>query len=318
MSAYIIQRLLLTIPTVLGATVIIFFIMRVVPGDVVDYLLGDSVTITAEQEEALRDDLGLNDPLPVQYVEWLRGIAILSPGDSFRTKQPIMDEVRPRLLVTAELAGGTILLSLLIALPMGVLSAVKQDKPLDYALRIVTIGGISVPGFWIATLAILVLGMYVGWLPPIVYKEPWKNPASNLQQMIVPALILGFGYSAIVARMTRSAVLEVLREDYVRTARAKGLGSFVVTTRHVMRNALLSVITITSSQIGVLIGGTVIMETIFVLPGMGSYIVTSINQRDYPAIQFAIALLATAYVLINLATDLAYAALDPRIRLASS
>lgn len=314
MSAYILRRLLLAVPTVMGATMIIFLIMRVVPGDVVDYLLGESATVSVEQKEALREDLGLNDPLPVQYLTWLKGVVTFQPGDSFRTRKPIMDEVRPRLLVTLELAGGTILLSLLIALPMGVISAVNQDKPLDYILRAITIGGISVPGFWIATLVILFLGKYVGWLPPIVYKQPWKDLPSNLQQMIIPAMILGFAYSAIVARMTRSAVLDVLREDYVRTARAKGLGSFVVTTRHVMRNAMLSVITITAAQIGALVGGTVIMETIFVLPGMGSYTVTAINQRDYPTIQFTITLLATSYVLINLLTDLSYAALDPRIR----
>jgi peptide/nickel transport system permease protein len=314
MAHYTVRRLLMAIPTILGATMIIFFIMRVLPGDVVDIITGEAGTVNEVQREQLREDLGLNDPLPVQYAKWMSNLLMFDPGDSLASNRPIMSEVKPRILVTGQLALGAILVSLLIAIPVGTISAIKQDSWVDYLMRVVSIGGLSMPSFWLATILIMVLSRYFGWLPPLEYKEPWTDLRSNLSQMFWPVLIVGYALSASVSRMTRSAVLEALREDYVRTARAKGLANFAVHTRHVLRNALLPIVTISAGQFGNLIGGAVVAETIFVLPGMGSYIVNSITLRDYPAVQFTVTLMAFVFVFINLATDLSYGFLDPRIR----
>lgn len=314
MARYTFRRLIMAVPTIIGATMIIFFIMRVVPGDVVDIITGEAGTVNEAQREQLREDLGLNDSLPVQYVKWLGDLVRFDPGQSLASSRPIIDEVKPRVLVTAQLAIGAILVSLIIAIPIGTVSAIKQDSWVDYLMRIVSIGGLSMPSFWLATLLIMVLSRYFGWLPPLEYKEPWVDPRSNLSQMFWPVIILGYALSASVSRMTRSAVLEALREDYVRTARAKGLGGFAIHTRHVLRNALLPIVTISAGQFGNLIGGAVVAESIFVLPGMGSYIVNSITLRDYPAVQFAVTMMAFVFVFINLATDLSYGILDPRIR----
>ncbi len=314
MARYTFRRLLMAIPTIVGATIIIFFIMRVVPGDVVDIITGEAGTVNEAQREQLREDLGLNDPLPVQYLKWVGDLILFDPGVSLASQRPIISEVKPRILVTGQLAIGAILVSLIIAIPIGTISAIKQDSWVDYLMRIVSIGGLSMPSFWLATLLIMVLSRYFGWLPPLEYKEPWVDPRSNFSQMLWPVLILGYALSASVSRMTRSAVLEALREDYVRTARAKGLSDFPLHTRHVLRNALLPIVTISAGQFGNLIGGAVVAESIFVLPGMGSYIVNSITLRDYPAVQFAVTLMAFVFVFINLATDLSYGILDPRIR----
>jgi peptide/nickel transport system permease protein len=314
MSHYIVNRLLLAVPTILGATVIIFLIMRVIPGDVVDTITGESGTVSEARREELRKELGLKDNLAVQYGKWIRDLVVLDPGDSIVSGQPIIDQVRPRLLVTAELAIGAILVSVLIAIPIGIISAIKQDTWIDYVMRVVSIGGLSLPSFWLATLVILMLSRYFNWLPPLEYHDIWEDPSSNLQQMVWPIVIVGYALSASVSRMTRSSILEVLREDYVRTARAKGLNSFTVSIRHVLRNALLPVVTISAAQLGNLIAGSVVMETIFVLPGIGSYTVNAITQRDYPAVQFSVTLMALVFVVINLLTDLSYGLLDPRIR----
>ena len=314
MAHYAMRRLLMAVPTIIGATVIIFIIMRVVPGDVVDIITGEAGSGNEAKREQLRDELGLADPLPVQYLKWIGDLSTLDAGDSLVSRRPILSEVRPRILVTAELAFGAIFVSLLIAIPIGTISAIKQDSWIDYVMRVVSIGGLSLPSFWIATLIIMVLSRYFGWLPPLQYSEPWDDPRANISQMFWPVLILGYALSASVSRMTRSSVLEALREDYVRTARAKGLSGFDVNIRHVLRNALLPVVTISAGQFGALIGGAVVTESIFVLPGMGSYIVNAITLRDYPAVQFTVALMAFVFVFINLATDLSYGFLDPRIR----
>lgn len=314
MSRYILNRLFLAIPTILGATVIIFLIMRVIPGDVVDTITGESGTVSEARREELREELGLKDNLAVQYGKWIRDLIVLDPGDSIVSGQPIIEQVRPRILVTAELAIGAIVVSALIAIPIGTISAIKQDTWIDYVMRVVSIGGLSLPSFWLATLVILMLSRYFNWLPPLEYHDIWEDPSSNLRQMFWPIVIVGYALSASVSRMTRSSVLEVLREDYVRTARAKGLNSFTVSIRHVLRNALLPVVTISAAQLGNLIAGSVVMETIFVLPGMGSYTVNAIAQRDYPAVQFSVAFMALVFVMLNLLTDLSYGFLDPRIR----
>ena len=290
--------------------------MRVVPGDVVDTITGEAGTVSEAQREQLREDLGLNDPFAVQYINWLRDLILLDPGESLASRRSIMAEIRPRLLVSAELAAGAIILSVLIAIPLGTISAIKQDSWIDYVIRVISIGGLSMPSFWLATLVLMVLGRYFGWLPPLEYHQLWDSPWENIKQLFWPVVILGYALSASVSRMTRSAVLDALREDYVRTARAKGLTALKVNTRHVLRNALLPVVTITAGQFGHLVGGAVVTETIFVLPGMGSYIVSAITLRDYPAVQFTVMIMAASFVLINLVTDLTYGLLDPRIRYA--
>ena len=313
MTGYITRRLLLAIPTVLGATIILFMIMRVAPGDVVTVIVGEG-SISQEQRASIRHELGLDEPLPVQYLDWLRSMVSIHPGKSLITEREIAPDVGGRLLVSAELAIGAILLSILIAIPLGTLSALRQDSPTDFAVRVLSIGGLSLPSFWIAGLALLLSGKYLGWLPPISYQSLRQAPLENLKQMFLPMMILGYALSATVARMTRSSVLDVLGEDYIRTARAKGLSSRIVTVRHVLRNAMLPVITISGAQLGYLLGGTVIMESIFVIPGLGIYTLEGIQNRDYPVVQFTIVLMALFQVLANLITDLCYAALDPRIR----
>jgi peptide/nickel transport system permease protein len=310
---YLTRRLLLALPTLIGATVIVFIIMRVAPGDVVDVIVGDG-DVPEEQREEIRDKLGLHDPVPIQYLNWLGGVVTFDVGDSLVTDRPIVPDLRGRAFVTAELAFGSILLSLLIAIPLGTLSALKQDTPIDYALRFLSIGGLSLPSFWIATVLLVFLSRSFGWIPPIEYEEITEDPVQNLQQLFLPMLILGYALSAVISRLTRSSVLEVLREDYVRTARAKGLRDRTVVIRHGLRNALLPVVTVTGSQFGYLLGGTVIMESIFTIPGVGQYTLDAILRRDYPVVQFCIVFMATIQIFTNLLTDVSYGVIDPRIR----
>jgi peptide/nickel transport system permease protein len=314
MTAYIIRRLLLAIPTVLGTTLIIFTIMRVMPGDVVDTIIGDEVVATEAQKDRIREDLGLSDPLPVQYLTWLSGVVTLDFGDSLWTRRPILDDVARRLVPTLQIAVGALIVSLLVAIPAGAVSAIRQGSIVDYAVRGFAIAGLAIPNFWIATMALLLSNLYFGWIPPIAYRDFWTDPSQNMQQLLGPMLILGYALAAPVARMTRSAVLEVLREDYIRTARAKGLRQSNVLFRHGLKNALLPIITISATQVGFLISGSVIMETIFVVPGLGKFVVDSIHGRDYPVVQLLVTFMAVGYVFINLLTDLSYAWLDPRIR----
>lgn len=313
MYRYIGRRLLLAVPTLLGATVIVFVIMRVAPGDVVDVIVGDG-DVPAAQKEAIRDALGLNDSLPVQYLDWVRELVTLDIGNSLVTDREILPDLKGRAVVTAEVAFGAILLSLLIAIPLGTISALKQDTPLDYLLRFVSIGGLSLPSFWIATVLLVALSRWFGWIPPIEYKSLAEDPLSNLKQLFLPMLILGYALSAVISRLTRSSVLEVLRDDYVRTARAKGLAERTVVVRHGLRNALLPVVTVTGAQFGYLLGGTVIMESIFTIPGVGQYTLDAILRRDYPVVQFCIVFMATVQVVTNLLTDVSYGIIDPRIR----
>jgi peptide/nickel transport system permease protein len=315
MQQYIMRRLLMLIPTLMGVSIIVFAIMRVVPGDVARMILsgGDSAA-SEEAVQQLREDMGLNRPLVVQYGDWLWDMVRLNPGKSLFTNDPIIDQIQARFPVTLELALGAVIVALVIAIPVGVLSALYQDTWVDYVFRVVSVAGLSVPTFWLGVLTILVLSTYFNWVPPLGYSYLWDDPGRNLQQMVWPMLILGYWYSAVVSRMTRSTMLEVLREDYVRTARAKGLRGRVVVVRHALRNALLPVITIAALQFGHLLGGSVITESIFALPGIGTYLVDAILHRDIPVTQALIVLSAAVYVILNLLVDLTYAWLDPRIR----
>ncbi|MBI4498094.1 MAG: ABC transporter permease [Chloroflexi bacterium] len=316
MQEYILRRLVVMIPALIGVSLIVFAVMRIIPGDVAALIAtrGGEGQATEAEIAALREKLGLNKPLPVQYVEWIGGLVRLDAGISLWSGQPVMEELARRFPVSAELAILSIAISLVIAIPIGVLSAIRQDTWVDYLFRVVSISGLAVPGFWLAILIILFLSVWFRWIPPLGYASFFDDPVKNLQQMIWPALALGYRLSAIVSRMTRSTMLEVLREDYIRTAWAKGLRGRAVIYRHALKNALLPVITISAIQLGHLLGGTVIMETVFSLPGIGRLLVDSIYQRDFPVVQTIVVLMAIIFAITNLIVDLLYAWLNPRIR----
>jgi peptide/nickel transport system permease protein len=318
MFTYILRRVLLMFPTLLGSVTLIFLVMRLLPGDVALYILGsdESAEVNREALTQIRRELGLDQSLPVQYVQWLWGVARLDFGNSYWTKQPVIEELAQRYPMTANLALLSLLLSTAIAVPVGVLSAVKQDTVADYAARIFVITGLSLPNFWLAILVILGLVHYFKWLPPLDYAPFWADPWLNFKQLVFPAVVTGYRLSAIGARMTRSSVLEVLRDDYVRTARAKGLGERVVVVKHALKNALLPVITITSVELLVLFGGLVVVETVFTIPGIGRFLVDAIIHRDYPSIQALVFVFSLFVVVVNLLVDITYAILDPRIRYA--
>jgi peptide/nickel transport system permease protein len=319
MHRYVIRRLLMMIPILFGVSLVVFFIMRMVPGDVATMILmGPTGDVGARQEDiaALREKLGLDRPLAIQYLSWVGGLLTLDLGESLWSGRPIFEEVLERFPLTLELAALSIIISGFIALLTGVLSAVRQNTWVDYLFRAVSIAGLSVPNFWLGTMAILILSRYFLWSPPLGYTAFTDDPLINLQQMIWPAIILGYSLAAVTSRMTRSSLLEVLREDYIRTAWAKGLSERVIVLRHAFRNALLPVLTLSAIQLGTLLGGTVIMETIFTLPGIGRYLVDSIFHRDYPVTQTIITIMAVKFVFINLIVDLLYGLIDPRIRYA--
>jgi peptide/nickel transport system permease protein len=318
MRTYILRRIVLMIPTLLGAVTLIFLIMRLLPGDVALYILGsdESSEMNREALQRIRSELGLDQPLIVQYGEWIWKALRFDFGNSYWTRQPVLDELGRRYPMTANLAILSLILGTLIAIPIGVLSAVRQDTMVDYAARIFSIAGLSVPSFWLAILIILGLVHYFNWLPPLDYAPFWVDPWLNFKQLVFPALATGYRLSAIGARMTRSSILEVLREDYVRTARAKGVQERVVVLRHALKNALLPVITIIGIELLVLFGGLVVVETVFTIPGIGRFLVDAITHRDYPSIQALVFVFSAFVLVINLLVDIVYGVLDPRIRYA--
>lgn len=316
MSTYILRRILLMVPTLLGAVTLIFILMRLLPGDVALYILGsgESSDVNKQALVQIRQDLGLDQPLIVQYGRWIWGAVRLDFGKSYWTRQSVMEELRQRYPITANLALMSLFLGTAIAVPIGILSAVKQDTLIDYAARLFVIAGLSLPNFWLAILVILGLVHYFQWLPPLTYAPFWEDPWLNFKQLIFPALITGYRLSAIGARMTRSSLLEVLRDDFVRTARAKGLRDRTVVLKHALRNALLPVVTIIGVELLVLFGGLVVIETVFTIPGIGRFLVDAIAHRDYPSIQALVFVFALFVVTVNLLVDLIYGVLDPRIR----
>ncbi|MBI4308501.1 MAG: ABC transporter permease [Chloroflexi bacterium] len=313
MKRYIAQRTLLAIPVVLGVSILIFFMVRVLPGDVATARLGDSAT--PADIAGLRARLGLDRPLHVQYAEWIAGVVSGNPGVSLWTDQPIGQMLTNAIPVTVELTLLATFISLLIGIPAGVLSAIYQDRPADYLARLIGIAGLAIPNFWLGTLLVILPSIWFGWIPPVQYVPLAQDPWVNLQQFILPAIALGAYLAAIVTRLTRSSLLEVLRQDYVRTARAKGLTERLVINRHAFRNAVIPVTTLAALQFGQLLGGTVIIERIFSLPGLGRLTVDAMLARDYLTVQTNVFLLAAAFALVNLIVDLSYGALDPRIRL---
>ena len=274
MRQYAIRRLMLFVPTLILATMLVFALFWVVPGDAAYLILGggdeeDGARVSVEQLAALRHELGLDRPIYTQYGLWLWDVVRGDLGTSIWYKTPVLDELKTRFVVTMELAFLTLFLAVLVAIPLGVISAVRQDTPTDYGSRLFTLLGIAMPTFWLGILTIYGLAYFFNWLPPLRYADVWENPTTNLQQMVFPALVLATHDLAFLGRVTRSSMLEVLREDYVRTARSKGLKEMTVLGRHALKNAILPVVTISGSQFGRLLGGTIIVETIFVMPGHG-------------------------------------------------
>ncbi|WP_295048506.1 ABC transporter permease [uncultured Paracoccus sp.] len=318
MLGYIARRLLGLVPILFGISVVVFVIMRLLPGDVAAMILGGDEeggnAASAEAIEALRLQMGLNDPLWLQYVNWIGGLLRLDAGNSLWSGRPVFTEIAERMPLTLELAVIALLISMVFAIPVGIYSAVRKDTPVDYIMRSISIAGLAIPSFWLGTLTILLLTLWFNWTPPLGYVPFTRDPLVNLQQLIWPALVLGFGNAALISRMTRSTMLEVLQEDYVRTARAKGLRPRVVLGKHALRNAMLPVLTLGAIELGGLLGGTVVMETIFTLPGIGRYLVDAIYHRDYPVVQTIILLMGVLYVVLNLIVDILYAVFDPRIR----
>ena len=314
MQKYVIRRLLLAIPVLLISSLIVFGLMRVMPGDALIALMGESGNVGHKELAKLRKDLGLDRPYHEQYLIWVWQMVSLNPGDSIFTNEPIPVALKKSIPVTLELATLALILGLAIAIPVGVLSATRQDQPADYVGRVVAVSGLSFPDFWLGTLVITFAAIWFRWIPPLGYVSIWDDPWRNLQQFLLPAGVLGYRLSAATMRMTRSTVLEVLREDYVRTAWAKGLAGRMVVYKHALKNALIPVVTIVGGQLGTLLAGTVVVETIFALPGMGRLTVEAILFRDYPVVQTNVMLVAGVLVTLNLLVDLTYAWLDPRIR----
>jgi peptide/nickel transport system permease protein len=318
MGEYAIRRVLLFIPTLLIATVLVFALFWIVPGDPALTILtggeGDSGTISPEQLQQLRQALGLDRPVYVQYGSWLWSVLRGNLGTSLWYKTPVWDQLKDRFLVTMELAVMAILLAFCVAVPLGATSAVKQDTGFDYVSRIFSVIGIALPTFWLGILIVYALATFFQWLPPLGYATLWDDPLTNLQQLVFPALTLAFHDLAFTARVTRSSMLEVMREDYTRTARAKGLREILVVGRHALKNALLPVVTVSGYQFGRLLGGVIIVESIFVVPGMGTLLIDSIVHRDFIVLQAVVLLIAAVVLILNLVIDLLYGVLDPRIR----
>jgi peptide/nickel transport system permease protein len=314
MLAYILRRFLLLIPVLLGVSIIVFTLIRLIPGDPASIMIGVDQRISEEQRERVRKAYGLDDPMPVQYVKWMGHVLRGDLGNSLRTKRPLMDELQLRLPVTIQLAVMAGILGTIPAVAVGVLAAVKRNSWADYASTIITLLGVSVPNFLLAILLVLCFSFWLDWLPNIGFKKLTDDPVQNIKTMIMPSVALALPLAAVIMRNTRSAVLEVMSQDYVRVARAKGLAGNTVLTRHVLRNAAIPIITVAGIQVATLLGGTVIIETIFGLPGVGRYIFEAISNRDYPVVQGVTLVISTLFVLISVMVDILYAVTDPRLR----
>jgi peptide/nickel transport system permease protein len=314
MTTYIIRRILLMIPTLFFVTVLVFLIVRLLPGDVVENIIGQYTPLTAGDREAVRHDLGLDRPWHQQYVEFVGGVFTGDFGRSLQSQQPVSEALRDRLPVSLELGIIAMIIGLAVAIPVGVLAAIRQDSLPDYLARGTAIAFVAIPAFWLGTLIIVFPNVWWGWAPPIQYRSFFDDPLTNLYFLSIPGAILGLGLSGATMRLTRTQMLEVLRQDYIRTAWSKGLRERTVVIRHALKNALIPVTTLVALQIPVVIGGTVVLETIFSVPGMGAYLVQAANAKDYPVIQAVNLLIALVVVSSNLTVDIVYAYLDPRIR----
>ncbi|MES4792425.1 MAG: hypothetical protein C4321_05040 [Chloroflexota bacterium] len=312
MQQLILRRLLLSIPTLLIVSFLIFGILRLDPDAAVAARLGEGYT--PEAAEQLKEELGLNNPIATEYVKWLGNLLRGDWGTSLYTYRPVLDEVLPKVGVTLELALVAVVFAVIVGIPIGVISAIRQDTLLDYLLRGFSILGLSVPGFVIATFVLAFLAIQFQWIPPTQYAAPWENPMGNFQQFALAGFILSLSTAASVMRYARTMMLDVLRQDYIRTAWAKGLRERVIITRHALKNVLLPVVTVIGLTMATLVGGTVIFESLFTLNGVGRILIRGVYERDYPLVQGITLLFAIAVVVINLVVDISYSLLDPRAR----
>jgi peptide/nickel transport system permease protein len=315
MLTYIVNRILLMIPTLVGVAVLTFCMLRVIPGDIVEVKLrADGGSVTQEQIEVERHRLGLDRPLVRQFADWMVGMVTFDFGLSMWTGRPVAEEIAIRLELSLQVAIMASIIAVLIAIPMGTLSALFKDTWIDYAIRLFTISGLAMPSFWLGMLIILSLLLFFNWLPPITFTPFYVDPWANFTQLIWPAAAVGWRYSAVVARMVRSSIIEVMKEDYIRTARAKGVFERLVVMRHAMRNALLPAITVIGLEFAFLIGGLVVTEQVFNLNGIGRLFVQAVSRNDFTLIQTMVMLVAAFFIAVNLLVDLLYAVFDPRIR----
>ena len=316
MRSYIIRRLLLMVPTLFIVTVIVFLLIRLIPGDLIGAMaeeMGPQVGLNMDRE-AIERRLGLDVPIHVQFGRWIGDLLQGNLGTTLRGELPVVEQILPRLPVTFELGVMAIVIGLLIALPVGIYSAIRQDTAFDYLGRSVAIIGLATPNFWLGIMVMIYPAIWWGWSPPMEYIPFTEDPLGNLGMFLIPSLILGTAGAASTMRMTRTMMLEVLRQDYIRTAWSKGLNERVVVMRHALKNALIPVATLVGFQLPILIGGSVIIEQIFVLPGIGRLLVSALSQREYHLVSAINLMLATAVIVINLMIDLIYPYLDPRVR----
>ena len=315
MTQYALNRILLTIPTLIAVTIIVFVSVRFLPGDVVDHIVGEDYgAATPEYRATLLEYYSLDDSMPQQYARWIFDLVQGDLGTSILSGRSVQGEIGHRLPTSAFLGILAAIIGLAVALPVGILAALKQDTIADYLSRTFAIVLLAVPNFWLALLIITYGFIWFGWTPPLRYHRFWEEPLASMQTLWVPAVILSGSLMAVVMRFLRSSMLEVLRQDYIRTARAKGLKERTVVTRHVFRNAMIPVVTVIGLSLPDLIGGTVIIETIFTIPGLGKYLFDSIQTRDYPVVQGVVLLGAIFTIVANLMVDLSYSVIDPRIR----
>ena len=317
MQQYILRRLLLFVPTLVLVSVLIFAMLRIVPGDPVLLILAgpdNEGSFTVEEYEAMREQLGFNDPLYVQYFKWSYGMVTLDWGRSLETNERVSDIFKRRYPVTLQLALLSFFVIATIGIPIGVLAAVKQDTWTDYVFRGFAILGLAMPTFWLALLILLALSLWFNWIPPLEFVNLWEDPRTSITQLIFPALALGLSAQGTTMRMTRSQLLEVMREDYVRTARAKGLAERLVIFRHAIRNSVLPVLTILGLLLGGLLGGTIVIEIVFNIPGLGRPVINAVGSLDQPVLQVIVVAFTLIFLVLNLLVDIAYALLDPRIR----
>ncbi|PWA12272.1 glutathione ABC transporter permease GsiC [Pueribacillus theae] len=314
MAEYIIRRLLYGILVLFIMVTFVFVVMRAVPGDVVMLQLADAGSVTDEQVAAIKEELGLDKSIGAQLSDWIAGAVRGDLGTSLWSKQPVTQMIADRLPVTLQLTFMSVVMAILIGIPIGVISAVKHNTFIDNLLRVTAVGGLSIPNFWLGLILLTFLSLVFNWIPPLGFQTFAEDPVVNIQQMILPSLVLAVALSASIIRMTRSALLEILHSDFIRTVRSKGAKERVVIYKHALRNSLVSVITLIGLQVGTLLGGTVVLESIFSLPGLGSLIFETVNSRDYPVVQSAVLVFGAMFLLVNLVVDVMYGWVDPRIR----
>ncbi|MCL4231000.1 MAG: ABC transporter permease [Dehalococcoidia bacterium] len=314
MGAYLVRRVILLIPSLIAVTILVSLIVRLLPGSAIEVLAAQQGFTETADLTKLKHELGLDKPWPEQYWDSTTAMVRGDLGDSLRTRRPVTDELKSRLPVSLELAALALMVALVVAIPIGVISAVKRNTPIDYVARSFAITGVALPGFWLATLVIVWPAIWWGWSPPLTFTPIQDDPVQNLKQLWLPAVLLGLYFSGFLMRMARAMMLEVLRADYVRTARAKGLRGVIVIRRHALRNALIPIITVVGLQVPVLIGGAVVYESIFSIPGIGRYMLEAAENRDYPVIQGVNLVLACTVLIVNLMVDISYSIIDPRVK----